>query len=260
MLTKATPKTANMSDHTIPAPFFFDELTSTNSKLRELMITGHLAPYSVVQAAFQTAGRGQEGNRWESARGENLLFSILIKPHQLLAHHQFYLSKAISIAIIESLNDLTPGFRIKWPNDIYYGDKKVAGILIENNLYQEYIGSSIAGIGININQTKFISDAPNPVSIKQITNRDQAISDLLDNITQTMVWWIDKLDKRNLAEIDSHYRHNLYRSKGVYGFVDQTGYFEAELEDIEPEGYLVLRDTQNQIRSYAFKEVSYVIN
>ncbi len=250
-----------MSDTNISPTFFlFEELSSTNTKMRELVIDSKLPSFSVVQASFQSMGRGQEGNHWESAKDENLLFSILIRPKQLLAHHQFYLSKAISIAIVESLNTLTSGFTIKWPNDVYHGDRKVAGILIENNLYRDRIDFSIVGIGLNINQTRFLSDAPNPVSVKQITGISHSVSDLLHNLTDAITCWIAKLNDNRKSEIDAHYWQHLYRSTGTHTFKDKDGYFDATMERIEPEGYLVLRDDQNQIRSYAFKEVAFVID
>ncbi|MBN2744063.1 MAG: biotin--[acetyl-CoA-carboxylase] ligase [Marinilabiliaceae bacterium] len=249
-----------MSETTTPTHLYYEELPSTNSQLRSLIFAQPLPPFSVVQAEFQNAGRGQEGNRWESARGENLLFSILVRPKQLLARNQFYLSKAISVAIVESLNKIAQGFQIKWPNDIYHGDKKVAGILIENNLNREYIDFSIVGIGINVNQTEFLSDAPNPISLKQITKANHQPAKVLATITDAIEQWIEKLNNRKTDEIDAAYNRQLYRSNGTYPFRDKEGSFEAALERIEPEGYLVLRDTQNQIRSYAFKEVSYIIS
>lgn len=249
-----------MSETTIPTYLYYEELPSTNSELRSLIFTQNLSTLSVVQAGFQTAGRGQEGNRWESAKGENLLFSILIKPKHLLARDQFYLSKAISVALVESLNSITPGFQIKWPNDIYHADKKVAGILIENNLNREYIDFSIVGIGLNINQTEFVSDAPNPISLNQITNTAHPLNEVLAKVKEAIGRWIEKLDNNKRHEIDAAYYRQLYRRTGIYPFRDKEGTFEATLERIEPEGYLVLRDTQNQIRSYAFKEVSYIIS
>ena len=249
-----------MSETSHPAHLFYEELPSTNSELRSLIFTQNLPHLSVVQAGFQTAGRGQEGNRWESARGENLLFSILIKPKHLMARDQFYLSKAISVALVESLNSINPGFKVKWPNDLYHGDKKVAGILIENNLNREYIDFSIVGIGLNINQTQFVSDAPNPISLQQIINTTHPLSEILAKVTDAIGRWIEKLDNNKRPEIDDAYNRQLYRQAGIHRFSDKNGYFEATIERIEPEGYLVLRDTQNQIRSYAFKEVNYIIN
>ncbi len=249
-----------MTESSTPTHLYYEELASTNSQLRSLIFTQHLPPFCVVQAGFQTAGRGQEGNRWESAKGENLLFSILVRPKQLLARNQFYLSKAISVAIVESLNKVEPGFEIKWPNDIYHGDKKVAGILIENNLDRAYIDFSIVGIGINVNQTEFISDAPNPISLKQISKSNHEPQKVLATITNAIEQWIEKLNDRKTDELDAAYNRQLYRRIGTYPFRDKEGTFEAALERIEPEGYLVLRDTQNQIRSYAFKEVSYIIS
>jgi len=238
---------------------YHNQLPSTNSYMQELLSKGMAGHMTVVCTGFQTAGRGQVGNKWESESGKNLLFSIAVKPSNLNIHSQFYLSKAISVAILDVLNNITGGFEIKWPNDIYYKNSKIAGILIENNLRGGNIESSVVGVGLNVNQEKFVSDAPNPLSLKQITNQTIDTKALLTEITASAKIWITALDNHQYETIDSVYRRHLYRRDGYHPFKDKEGEFEARLEEVKPEGYLVLRDTGNRIRSYAFKEVTYII-
>jgi len=110
-----------------------EETESTNSYLKGLLKTEHLEEGSVVVADFQTAGRGQMGNSWYSGKGDNLLFSLLIYPIEIPANEQFIISRTISLAIKNTLDQFTDDIRIKWPNDIYWKDRKIAGILIENS-------------------------------------------------------------------------------------------------------------------------------
>ena len=140
----------------------------------------------VVVADNQTEGRGCGTNRWESERGQNLLFSLMIHPENLPANQQFQISMAISLAIIDALGQMVGDLSIKWPNDIYWRNGKLAGILIENTLKGNLIKDSIIGVGLNVNQRKFHSDAPNPVSLWQITgqetNREQLLKDILQRL------------------------------------------------------------------------------
>ena len=116
-------------------------------------------------AEYQTAGRGQRGNRWESRQGENLMFSILFRPRDLKAAGQFVISQICSVGIVRYLSDLGLDARIKWPNDIYIGDRKICGMLIENTLKDDTLAVSIAGIGLNVNQREFPPELPNPTSV-----------------------------------------------------------------------------------------------
>lgn len=250
--------TANMSEIKIDNYHYFEELSSTNLQLQQLL-TKNTPAMTVVRAGFQNAGRGQMGNSWESEKDKNLLFSVLLKPHQLKIQEQFYLSKAVSVAITSTLNDIHEGFELKWPNDIYYDNNKIGGILIENNLSAGNIESAIAGIGININQANFTSDAPNPVSLATITGIAHNCDTILVSIIESLGRWIYQLNIHNFPLIDKAYLSLLYRRTGHHMFSDAEGQFEAEIIKIEPEGYLVLRDRNNRIRTYAFKEVSFII-
>ena len=159
---------------TFPYPMIaLEETDSTNRYISQLCneLQESVAELTTVTAEFQTAGKGQRGNTWEAERGKNLLFSFVLYPTFLEARRQFILSQIVSLSIKEELDRWSDEITIKWPNDIYWRDKKICGILIENDLSGHFIGRSISGIGININQNEFHSDAPNPVSQKQNTGQ-----------------------------------------------------------------------------------------
>ena len=237
---------------------YFDSLTSTNDKLNRLLLETDLPEFSVVLTSNQTAGKGQTGNSWESEKGKNITLSVLLKPVFLEPHNQFYISKIISLAIVETLNSLKIQSTIKWPNDIYVEDKKIAGILIENSIMGDSISDSIAGIGINVNQLKFISGAKNPVSIYNILNRKQDIDKILDLLFHNLLKWHTVLVNDDLEKIDKEYFKRLYRKSGFYNYKDSSGVFSAEISKIESSGIIVLKDTNGKERKYVFKEVEFL--
>ncbi|MCD7899897.1 MAG: biotin--[acetyl-CoA-carboxylase] ligase [Bacteroides sp.] len=233
------------------------ETDSTSNYLIQLSSAQQLEEMFVVLADFQTAGKGQRGNSWESEKGKNLLFSIIFYPTFLPIRRQFLLSKAIALAIKEALDSFTPGFSIKWPNDIYWKDKKICGILIENELMGSKIEKSIAGIGININQQIFYSPAPNPVSLRQITGKEHDPVKVLDIILEKLRLYYELLKKGETDKITTNYHQSLFRKEGFHLYADNKGSFEARICEVEDAGILVLEDKEGKIRKYAFKEVSY---
>ncbi len=215
---------------------------------------------SVVWAEFQRAGRGQIGNAWESAAGENLTFSVVLYPSFLPANHQFLISQIAALSVKQLLDGYIDGVCIKWPNDIYWHDRKICGMLIENDLSGQYIYSSILGIGININQKEFHSDAPNPVSLYQIlgheTDREKLIQEFLERLYANYLLLLQEKE----TTIQTAYREALYRKEGFHLYEDANGRFEATISDIEPTGYLSLRLKDDSIRRYEFKEVKFILN
>ena len=135
---------------------YLRETRSTNLVLKEMLREYELPEGFVLRTDFQSAGKGQPGNSWEAEKGKNLLFSVLLYPHHIAITEQFILSQLVSVAILRTLNSFCTGFSIKWPNDIYFGDKKIAGILIENSLQGTKLNTSIVGIGLNVNQKIFV--------------------------------------------------------------------------------------------------------
>jgi len=228
--------------------FTVEHLASTDSTNRWLAEHGE-GHDMMVWTDYQTAGRGCGQNTWESEAGKNLLFSMLIHPQELKATEQFRISMAISLAMIKALAPMAGQLHIKWPNDIYWHDRKLAGILIENRLSGQLVRQSIIGVGLNVNQTEFLSNAPNPVSLRQITGQEHDREALLNGIADAFTLDIDAFD----------YRALLYRHEGFFPYQDAEGTFEAELETVEDDGHLILRDHTGRLRRYAFKEVSFLL-
>ncbi len=225
-----------------------DETDSTNRWLREQGGEENM----VVWADYQTAGRGCGTNHWESERGKNLTFSMLLHPHDVPAQKQFRISRAISLAICKALGQHIGDLSIKWPNDIYWRDGKIGGILIEVSLLGNKVKDCIIGIGLNVNQRIFRSDAPNPVSMWQICEQETDCEQLLQEILQAFQEYMGKSNK-------DEYQSMLYRRKGFHPYADKDGAFMAEIIDVEDDGHLLLRDDNGQLRRYAFKEVTFVI-
>ena len=246
-----------------PVPLVhINETNSTNNYLQALCARQQTEEFTTVVADFQTSGRGQRGNSWESAPGMNLTFSTVLYPSALKAREQFTLSMLIALSVYDTLSTYAEGFSIKWPNDIYWKDKKICGILIENELEGAYLLRCIAGIGVNINQEHFVSPAPNPVSLKQILGRETDKQEVLESILKRLFSYYIPLisQKPNIKEtIHSDYLNAQYRHKGMYPYRDENGEFKASLEAIEPDGHLLLRDENGMLRKYAFKEVQYII-
>lgn len=242
-----------------------DEVDSTNNYLRHLE-TKDDHRMTLVTAEFQTAGRGAGTNHWESARGENLLLSLCIHPTNLPARRMFAISEATALAVADSLNTFLPNGEyadkalVKWPNDIYYADCKVAGMLIENDLQGARVLRSTIGIGININQRRFLSDAPNPRSLADIVGHDVERQLVLKQFIDRFTHYFEQIENGQEDTLDTlheSYKSRLYRFGEEHTYSDKDGTFRAMLTDVEPSGHLILRDTQGILRRYAFKEVSF---
>ncbi len=243
--------------------FHVDETDSTNLEVvRQVSALGmeEREGYGcfVVSAEFQTAGRGQRGNRWESERGSNLLFSVLLYPEGVVAGRQFVLSQAMSVAVCRALNGLLGGFGIKWPNDIYYGDSKVCGTVIETTWRGDRVDRCIMGVGINANQEEFRGDAPNPVSLCRILGHPVDCRILLRRVVGLFLDMLPLMHTDGADGIAALYRDMLIRKDGLYRYRDAGGEFEARMVGVEPDGRLVLCDTGGRVRRYMFKEVKHL--
>lgn len=232
-----------------------------------------------VRAGYQTAGRGQTGNGWESEEGKNLLCSILLPPRENLFELNVVTAVAVHLtaqAVLQQ-SGLTAersevnlaAVSIKWPNDIYWQDKKIAGILVENAIIGNEVRYSIAGIGLNVNQTEWHSDAPNPVSLKQITGREYDLNELMGRLMKEMKEGL-RVTGYGLWE---YYKAHLYRREGFWQFVErevnsaptmnassqEQGAFTARIKDVLPTGEILLEDQQGKERKYHFKQIRYVV-
>lgn len=235
------------------------EIPSTNTWLRSQPD----APHATVVSAFsQSAGRGQRGNSWEAAPGKNLTFSILVRPRNIAADRQFAISRATAVAIADTLTRLMPNvpeISVKWPNDIYAGDRKICGILIENVLTGTVISRSVIGVGINVNQEEFLSDAPNPVSMRQLTCREFPVDELLDLFADAIIRAVEAEDSSQGNLTRDIYMRRLWRRDGFYPYRDTSGEFSARIAGVDSMGFLTLQLPDGSERKYAFKEVSFII-
>lgn len=236
------------------------ETASTNTYLARM--AAMLPSGTVIYTHHQSAGRGQRGNSWEAEPGKNLTFSLLVKNAPVAPAAQFGISEAVSLAIVDFLSQYSTGFSIKWPNDIYHGDRKICGILIEHSLCGNSIRHTIIGAGININQDVFLSDAPNPVSLKQIIGCETDLDAALRGVCSRIEAQVAALGTADGAtRLHSRYLATLYRHDGcMHEFaLPGGGHFMARIAGVAPAGTLMLEHADGSCHDYAFKEVQFVI-
>ncbi len=234
---------------------------------------------TVWAADFQTAGRGQRGNTWESTEGVNLLFTVLLRPDFLPVADQFSISRITALAIVKYLEGKGLHPKIKWPNDIYINDKKICGILIEHTLCGANLSASILGIGININQTLFESDAPNPTSLllelqhrmpqQELPDRPVELELVLQQLfslygeLQREVEMVGSGEMKNLAvgKINEEYLSYMYRFNQLSGYIEtETGNkIMGRIKGINRYGCLIIEKEDASIQEYAFQQIRYII-
>lgn len=259
---------------------FIAETDSTNNLLRRLYLDEN--DLFTIYTDFQTAGRGQQGNGWESEKGKNLLFSTLLREWSIPVSSQFLINQIVSLSLYHTVRailkeDQQSLLTVKWPNDLYFQDKKLAGILIENIWQANQVSRSIAGIGLNVNQTVFLSPAPNPISLCQITGQELNKQDILQHFIQTLRHYRSLLTDPTYrsfdADIHSAYMRALYRREGLYRWEEREvslvptmpqmtrsdKQFMARIHSVLPSGEIVLLTADNQKRTYHFKQVRYVL-
>lgn len=236
------------------------ETDSTNSYLNTLLREGKADEGVVVVASKQSSGRGQMSNTWESEKGKNILMSVMLHPEFINASEQFLISKIVSIAVAECVSEFIDlnRVKIKWPNDIYVDDNKIAGILIENNLRGTNISASIVGIGLNINQETFSELIPNPTSLKLITEQEFDLDELLSELIKKLDIWYKELRNRSLEEIGKRYLELMYRFNLKERYKDESGEFFGRITSVNQYGMLCLIDDNEQERQYSFKEIEFL--
>lgn len=223
----------------------FDEINSTNVYLYDKISEKNDISDTVVVAAHQTAGRGMDKNRWESEAGKNLLFSIALNVNFLEAENQFKISQAVSVAIVETLSQFVDNQQlyIKWPNDIYFGEKKLAGMLIQNTIEGRMMGVSIIGIGLNVNQIEFSSDIPNPISLKQISGEDFDLENLLNLLIKNIKSSVEGLRiKENQIAINEKYISKAYRYRQWADYLYKNKVKSMIINGFDCYGRLILED------------------
>jgi len=238
---------------------FKENLPSTNTYASQILRNKNSKEGTIIYTNYQSAGRGYAGNGWESEDGKNLLFSILLFPTIVNPADQFVISMAISLGICDFLESYIPVCTVKWPNDIYVNNDKIAGILIENTIMGNLLEDSVAGIGLNVNQVKFMSDAPNPVSMKMITGTQYDLKDSLTKLASAL----DKRYKQVLSEkfiqLREEYTAKLFRLNEWAGFRDGTGVFTGRIISVSENGRLQVETNSGSINEYSFKEIEFIL-
>ncbi|MDE7402702.1 MAG: biotin--[acetyl-CoA-carboxylase] ligase [Muribaculaceae bacterium] len=238
-----------------------EDIDSTNSYVATH--AAELRDMTMVMAARQSAGRGQRGNSWESEPGKNLTFTLLYRPVDFPARNQFAISEAVALAIVDFLIANSIGAKVKWPNDIYVADSKISGILIEHSLQGSKIEHSRIGVGLNVNQSVFLSDAPNPVSMTQLSGKEYEISRVaaaVGNCLERRLAMTASPEGRRL--LHREFLNQLWRGDGrAYPF-RRPGQkpFEGTITGISEFGPISVRDNESGTTDeYAFKEIEFLL-
>lgn len=231
--------------------FFMDWLTREKPEEGTLLITD-----------FQTAGKGMDGAKWESEFGQNLTFSFVLYPAFLAPDAQFYLNKTISLGLTDLVQELLPSrndIRIKWPNDIYIGDHKVAGTLIQNGIKGNIFDFAVIGIGLNVNQVSFTGESTNPVSLKMVSGYEYDLQEVLGNILEKLQFRYDQLKSGQKQAIDAEYLAKFYRFKEMAGFIYKEKSIKAKITGVNRYGQLILEIPGDKIIECDLKEIKFEI-
>lgn len=233
-----------------------DETTSTNDTLR----SGLYSEGDVVWAERQTAGRGQRGHSWSSTEGLDLTFSMLLCPTFLEASEQFWVLRVVALALSDTFADFGIETRIKWTNDIYAGDRKITGVLIENSLDGSRLSQMVVGIGINVNSLRFDPSLPNPTSMSIETGRQFDRQEVLGKFVENIARWYDVLKAADRELLRVEYDSRLYALDEWRPFVLPDGVMvEAKVRGTEPCGRLCAELSDGAVKSFAFKEIEFVL-
>lgn len=240
--------------------FSLERIASTNQYALDLLDGEKPAEGTIVLAFDQYAGRGQINKHWESEPGANLTCSIILYPNFLPAQQQFVLSQIVALAIADTLRSFIPnGVKIKWPNDLYIYDKKITGILIQNSLQGATIKSTVIGIGLNVNQINFKSDAPNPTSIALETNNSIDTNVVLEKVCHYLEQWYLKLKAGKIDEIHTAYLNQLFRRNETHQYRRPDGrIFTGRIQGTSVAGQLIV-DTEEGEELFSLKEIGYVL-
>ncbi|MCQ2334227.1 MAG: biotin--[acetyl-CoA-carboxylase] ligase [Paludibacteraceae bacterium] len=256
---------------------YVEEIASTNTYMLQ-RCQHETLPHLYTLCTFrQTAGRGQRGNGWESEPNKNISFTTVLDTATMPADKLWNVSVCVALAVAKALHQYDLNATIKWPNDIYIGDEKICGILIENVIVGNSIRCSIAGVGLNINQERFVSNAPNPTSMRLQKGREYNKEMVLQTILKQLeeIWPLIESDE---TELKRQYLQLLYRREGEWQWRERevttapmmianageqtmeiADIFRARIENIDAQGRLILRTSQGICKTYQFKEIQYIL-
>ena len=237
--------------------FKFDEITSTNDWLMMRTSNEKFHEGTVVFALTQTCGKGQRGSQWFSQPHKSLTFSVLLKPSFLSPIHAFDLSICVALGLSDSLKKFRPGFKIKWPNDIYFQDKKIAGVLIENQMNRFVYQNAVVGIGLNVNQPHF-DDLSNAISLKQITGQEFPLEKVMEHICQSLEARYLMLRSGHFKDLKKAYISNLYGLNQLQFFMVDNKRFNGKIINVLRNGFLQIELINGEIHDYDIKEIKFL--
>jgi len=237
------------------------KIISTNDLAQERITKGIAAGGDVIWADEQTQGKGHGSDSWESAKGKNLTFSLILRPHFIEPSKQFLLTQLVSLSIVDLLEEyIDKMIMVKWPNDIYVENEKIAGILIQNTLSGNIIDYSVVGIGLNVNQEHYVSDAPNPVSMIRFTCSEIPLEKLLGKLLSVIGSMYDKLPSPAFhSELHDVYLDHLFRFGEWADYEEGGKVFRAMITGISPYGQLKLKTEKGEEKLFGFKEIEFVL-
>ncbi len=238
--------------------YFKEDTTSTNDDAREPIYTHG----DVICAERQSAGRGQRGNKWISGEGKNITFSVVLEPSFLKAREQFLVSQITALALVDTLAEYGIVAMIKWTNDIYVGERKIVGVLIENRLSGTTLSRSIIGVGININQLIFDPSLPNPTSmiLERADNMELSRQEVLNKFYESLMRWYNELITGDYVAIDQAYHKKMYRRGEYHNYRLADGcLIRGVIQGVSPSGALIIMHDNDMEREYQFKEIEFVI-
>ncbi len=238
-----------------------DEVDSTNKKMTSILQHGSLPEGTVVRTGYQSSGKGQGNNQWHSEAGKNLLVSFLFYPDFIPAAEIFDWNRAVALAITDAIKlfAVDPNsVYIKWPNDVYIGDEKLGGLLLENTISGSTLRQSIVGIGINVNQTEFPETLPNPVSLIKHLGQTISINNLFHEISNALERRYLQCKRKDMTSLRAHYLERLYRMQVRASFEAAGSAFHGTISGVSREGRLEIQHDDGTVKSYDLKEVRFL--
>lgn len=235
-----------------------DELESSNDSLWALCEKESLSNFYTLSTGFQTKGKGMDANIWESAKDQNILMSFVVYPVFLPAAFAFQISRWVSVSILEYLKSKSiKDVKIKWPNDIYIADKKIVGMLIKNAISGDKLSKSMIGVGLNLNQLVFESNAPNPVSLSKISkvkyNIQQEIALLITHLQNYYSWIAERPQ-----ELEDNYLNLLYQKGEWHQYQTKDKKFHGKINGVDQFGRLILENQNGKIHVFDIKEIRFL--
>lgn len=233
---------------------------STNIYANELLANSEPSEGTAIMAEYQQHGKGQRGTNWISEFGSNLLVTFIFYPRFVKPQEQFGLSVFSSLAVADTIASFgAKNVSVKWPNDVYIGDSKVAGILIENNIRGNQVLSSLIGIGINVNQQEFPVFTVKATSLYVATGNLSDKSEVYESLSNNLEKYYLKLKKGEFKKLKNKYEEKLFKKDEFHNYESDGKIFSGKITGVDDEGLLNIIDEQNNKLAFDFKEIKFAV-